>query len=665
MIIHKLEMYNFRQFIGLQEVSFSTDPEKNVTVLIGVNTSGKTTIIRAFEWCLYGKNGFDDPVLLNSEVRENMNRGDTQEVWVSVTFSHNDSNGEKIYTLKRKYTYLCNERTKSDGKLFVGLNKKPEEDLSLTYLQADGQTKTAIRRENISESINRVLPQDLSDYFFFGGERISGIANRTDLSNAVRGLMRLDVLENARDHLKEALKKFSNNIDTSGDAKAQDAQDSRDTAARKMRQYIDVRDNAQAEMDYYQKQESEYNIELSKSNVEQVKKAREERERISRTLSNEETRLENLIKAYVDLFNKRPYAFFGMPAIKKSLELLEEISEEVECVPGMNQDAIDFLINRGRCICGTHLDPGSQPYQLVMQERRKLPPETIGAVVMNYKNKAEGYLSGSEAFFPDIEEKYKEIRTTQRRIGDLQDEAEKQSKLIIDDTDAKAIETKRREAHTKYLEAKLDYDQAVSDIGACQRDIANCEEALAKYAKSSTKNRRLFRYIAYATMAQEWLTSTYKAKEDMVRNELQKRVNDNFARMYHGERSITIDDKYRVKYSDITTDESDGLKAVKSFAFIASLVSMAKDKILDDKEMQLGQVYPLVMDAPFSNVDEIHIDNICKILPKTANQVIMAVMQKDWEYASMNLDKYVGKSYSISKDRDAFGREIDTSSHIR
>ena len=34
MIIHKLEMYNFRQYIDLQEVSFSTDPERNVTVLI-------------------------------------------------------------------------------------------------------------------------------------------------------------------------------------------------------------------------------------------------------------------------------------------------------------------------------------------------------------------------------------------------------------------------------------------------------------------------------------------------------------------------------------------------------------------------------------------------------------------------------------------------------
>ena len=104
---------------------------------------------------------------------------------------------------------------------------------------------------------------------------------------------------------------------------------------------------------------------------------------------------------------------------------------------------------------------------------------------------------------------------------------------------------------------------------------------------------------------------------------------------------------------------------MKSFAFIASLVSMAKDKILDEEDMKFGQVYPLVMDAPFSNVDEIHIDNICKILPETANQVIMAVMQKDWEYAERELKNRVGISYSIHKDTDASGKEIDTSTHVK
>ena len=193
MIINRLEMFNFRQYIGLQSVEFSTDKDKNVTVLIGVNTSGKTTIVRAFEWCLYGKNGFEDTVLLNSEVRTNMKESDVQEVWVSVTFTHDDI----VYTIKRSHKYVCVERYTENGRFVVTLGKKPDENVMLEYLMKDGQTKIPIDKSNIDESMNRILPKDLSDYFFFGGERISGIANRTDLSKAVRGLMRLDVLENA------------------------------------------------------------------------------------------------------------------------------------------------------------------------------------------------------------------------------------------------------------------------------------------------------------------------------------------------------------------------------------------------------------------------------------------------------------------------------------
>ena len=70
MLIRKLILHNFRQYIGTQEIKFSTDREKNVTVLIGVNTSGKTTLVRAFEWILYNKNDFDDKNLLNKSVCE-------------------------------------------------------------------------------------------------------------------------------------------------------------------------------------------------------------------------------------------------------------------------------------------------------------------------------------------------------------------------------------------------------------------------------------------------------------------------------------------------------------------------------------------------------------------------------------------------------------------
>ena len=663
MILHKLEMFNFRQYIGEQIVEFSTDPNKNVTVLIGVNTSGKTTIVRAFEWCLYGKNGFEDPVLLNSDVRDNMNIGDEQNIYVSVTFEHNN----KIYTLKREYFYKCK------GHKFIGDNEeveltKPEQKLTLEYLQQDGQTKTPIDQSNIMESMDRVLPKDLSDYFFFGGERISGIANRTDLSKAVRGLMRLDILENAKSHLNTVVKNFSEQIDTSGDANAQRAKDSLETFKVKKAQLEEEALNFEEQMNYWNDKEKEYGAKLAKSNINEVKKAQQERNMLEKSIISENAKLEKSKKDMVHKFNNRPYAFFGLPVINKTLSMLKTLQEEkgnVECVPDMEQGAIDYLIKRGYCICGTHLDKGSIPYLKIMEERKILPPEYIGSSIQSYKNKAEGYLAGSENFKDEIEEKYKEIRAIERNIGVLQDQYNEKCNLIIDDTDAKDIEGKRRQAHTKYVEASSDFKGCQISLGGIEKDIKNCESAIDKYAKSSVKNQKVARYIMYSQEIYDWLASTYKDKEEIVREELQKRVNENFAKMYHGERSIIIDDKYRVKYKDVTTEESDGLKAVKSFAFIASLVSMAKDKILDDNDMKLGQVYPLVMDAPFSNVDEIHIDNICKILPNTANQVIMAVMKKDWEYASNNLQKYVGKSYTIEKDHDASGKEIDTSTHIK
>lgn len=47
MIIKSLQLNNFRQYKGLQKIIFSTDKEKNVTVIKGENGSGKINIIRS------------------------------------------------------------------------------------------------------------------------------------------------------------------------------------------------------------------------------------------------------------------------------------------------------------------------------------------------------------------------------------------------------------------------------------------------------------------------------------------------------------------------------------------------------------------------------------------------------------------------------------------
>ena len=74
MLIKSLRMENFRQFKGSTYVTFSCDPERNVTIILGDNTFGKTTLLQAFNWCFYGVVMFDQnpDFLLNLEVANEM-----------------------------------------------------------------------------------------------------------------------------------------------------------------------------------------------------------------------------------------------------------------------------------------------------------------------------------------------------------------------------------------------------------------------------------------------------------------------------------------------------------------------------------------------------------------------------------------------------------------
>jgi len=53
MIINEIELENWMIFGGRQNIKFATDTE-NVTIIFGENMHGKTSLLNAIRWCLYG-----------------------------------------------------------------------------------------------------------------------------------------------------------------------------------------------------------------------------------------------------------------------------------------------------------------------------------------------------------------------------------------------------------------------------------------------------------------------------------------------------------------------------------------------------------------------------------------------------------------------------------
>ena len=245
MLIKTLKMENFRQFRGKTQVDFSLDPEKNVTIILGDNTFGKTTLLQAFNWCFYGKVNFDQrpDFLLNYEVSEEMRNGDQQKVEVEITVLHDGIE----YIITRSQRYNCN-----------GGNVRGEAvpTIKVSYKQPDGQTES-VKAAQIDNVINNILPEDLSTYFFFDTERVSSISTRKDVADAVKGLLGLSIMDSAIKHLGDRSKKTTvigklyGSMDLDGDAKAQEALSRIQTAEAKRTAIAEQIDDCTSQINQY------------------------------------------------------------------------------------------------------------------------------------------------------------------------------------------------------------------------------------------------------------------------------------------------------------------------------------------------------------------------------------------------------------------------------
>ena len=158
---------NFRVFEGTQEIVFSKDPKKNVTIIHAENGFGKTTLLKAMLWGFYGHEGllgndgkaddFERPYeLIHEGQLAQANDSDDLYTAVKIIFNHD----EKRYTLERKLSLTQQEQDARVTKLELKVIK-------------EGQSYTEVTPQI---EMDTILVKAISRYLFFNGERINYLA---------------------------------------------------------------------------------------------------------------------------------------------------------------------------------------------------------------------------------------------------------------------------------------------------------------------------------------------------------------------------------------------------------------------------------------------------------------------------------------------------------
>ncbi len=662
MIINSITLSNFRQYKGDQApIYFSSDREKNVTVILGLNTSGKTTLIQAFKWCLYGNCNFKTRDVINVELAKSMGVYTSQEVFVEIKLVHEG----KEFTIRRIQKFTKNEYEKI---------RTEKSELRIQYKESNGEQQ-AIPPYECDNTINKILPEALSDYFFFDGERIAEINSRGDVAAAVRGLMGLDVVSEAKDRLdpskaSSVISKFSKELDVGSDANNNRYKNDLDEAKNKLEDLIKRRDEAKREIEYFERRKEELSQKLLDNKEE---KANQERKislekdiiQIEKIITQNESRI-------ISDFNSGSLSFFATPLIERALRVLADAKQVGEGIPAMRKEAIDYILKRGKCICGCDLCKNEGARENIIYEQSLLPPQHIGTTIRNYGQKYMRLKNQSATFASSTRDNLKDYRSNINFLDEKRSDYKSVSEKIKGDINVAKIENDYQTNNSSLKRKNELFNKLCSDIGGTESEISSISKKIESITLVSEKNIKIKKYIAYAQSIYDWLKIGYDKQEQEVREKLLVSVNRIFEKMYHGKRIVTLNDKYEVVLhtllgnEQISTDESKGLEAVKNFSFISGLVDLARERVqngasTDSEEILLSsEAYPLVMDAPFSNADEIHIRNISTIIPEIAEQVILIVMNKDWECAKTALESKIGFVYTIEKVNNA-----DTNSIIR
>ncbi|MFF2875068.1 AAA family ATPase [Gottfriedia sp. NPDC057991] len=650
MLLKSIKMKNFRQYQGEQAVEFSTRNEKNVTVILGNNTSGKTTLLQAFNWCLYGIAVFDTKdFLLNLDVSRNLNLNETTTVEVEINLIHDKTE----YFILRTQEYTCESK---------GTRPSQSKPVKVSYKQPDGQIEP-IKQVHVEQTINEILPKNLSNYFFFDTERIGNISSKADVTDSVKGLLGLTVLDSSMKHLgnknlrSSVIGKLTASMDVGGNERATQALARIHSEQKKKEGIAEQIETVKSEIKHYESRKDQLDTILrdnqSTSNLQSKK------EKIEKDIKIEEGVLESTYTNFIQDFNTNTTNFFAQPLMERALNMLKEAKMDDKGIKDMTAQSIIEIIKRGKCICGVEICEGNEAFLHLQKELEYLPPQSIGTIIRNFKDKVATYNSTNLSYFKGLQSKFEDIYRYKDRIQDWQDEVSYISAQIKGKENMQKYEMELSDVKQRLKSLNDKKDRLIREDGTCTGDIERFQKIYDSLISVSEKNIEIMTYIKYAEEIFKWISSTYKEKESDIREKLEEKVNSIFNKMYHGRRKVVIDEKYRVSLltayldDEVKTDESKGLETVKNFAFIAGLVDLAREKIVsntgNDTMSLSSEPYPLVMDAPFSNADEKHVSNISKVLPQVAEQVIMFVMEKDWRYAETVMGKNVGKKYYLDK----------------
>lgn len=659
MKINFIKLENYRQYKDVK-IEFSTSENQNLTIIQGANGAGKTNLLNAITWCLYGKEKhleekYKGYPLVNTMTLNELEPGKKCNVGILVQMK--DEEDKKIIVGRsRKF------QKSEDGKMIKLQDPLSHSSDGSTFRMIQQIKKDMVDVKDPEYVLNRLIPESIEEYFFFDGERLNDYFRATSgekIREAVFKISQLGLLENAIEHLENKKKDFVTRAGKLG-SKAQEITEELDEDEKLLKEYKKELDSLKEQKEEAQKKEDEYSEKLRTSSIPNVRELEKERVEIEEELDKLEERIKELEKDKFDYLIKTAPSIFAYDPIIKTKKLIGRGKEAGDIPPDYKKNFLEKLLEKGECICGTDISKENRCRKNVEKLLRECDD------ISNISGElTEGY-ANLRSIIDDLKDFRKKQISYGKRIKELEEDRKRKSerlKKISEKIGGSDIEQIKRWEHklTEYKEIKNDLIEEIAErkyyIEEKERRINKLNRLFDEELKKQERHKKLRKILTFCDKSLDALKKIKDEIMEDVRKEIEEKTKTQFLDLIWKKETysdVKIDEDYHISVLDQYRMEgrgtlSAGERQALALSFIAALNGVS------------GFDVPIIIDTPLGRMSKEPKKNIASNLPNyfQGKQVTLLVTDEEYTPEIRNkLSKRVGKEYIINFEEAQKGSEV-------
>ncbi|HHX69505.1 MAG TPA: AAA family ATPase [Gallicola sp.] len=655
MIFKSIRLKNFRQYKKDMTIDFSVpqNDSDNITLIVAANGVGKTTLLQAFRYCFYGasSNYLNLPKaneLINNTLVDDLKDLDEEIMFVEVNFTHEGVD----YLARRERSFVKSKGyLKENGREIFQLSRLTDKDGWKTLAESDAIQK-----------IKSILPDGLSQVFMFDGERmernISDSKFSEELKESILGILDIKKYDKLIDILghygkassvigmlnsrKKALtaedKKTKKDYDT--------LQEQKNEIEKKIEGLEKTKVDTEQKISYSEEQQKKL-----QENVERVNKIKGLQEKYEQT----EEELKNSALKYIkESKNALIYKLLLLNKSKYS-DFINKSEKQDQFYSYLHINTLNDIIEKKICLCGRPVNAGSSELiRLNNLKQTSLPMESsqhLNMIDQKFKKAVE---------FDDELKKLENIKNEMKKLK--RDKEDYKNEVVRLRHEISNIERKYGLSNqTNITELIARKEQLIKEIGAYDNQLDIIKNGINRFQKkidlmdnNNEYNKKINHVISDMIRIKSRLEQIKTDKENDARKILARNFDNNLNQAIHGNYKAEIDSKYHIKIVDLNTNKdvtislSTGQNIIISLSFIKSLIRTAKEL---SSTINKTEKYGVIMDAALSNLDEKHVDKICRYNLNNMDQLIFLSFKRQLRDEMYNgIKNNIGKAYILNKN---------------